>query len=119
MIKASIRNVHNELGYAHHVYMATLIEDLATDIGLFISEEYSYPEPNINPETLFHYEAVSWSGIAYISDPVNSGMQIINPVFLAIYPNIIDQQKIIDIFTAENTGTLSGAISPLLNNNCN
>ena len=97
---------HNNLGYAHHVYIPTLIEDIATDIGLFVSENYFYLSPYDSPSNLFYYEAVAWSGIAYVEDPTTQGTQIINPIFFTNYPNATNQQEIINILTAENTGIL-------------
>ncbi|MEZ4793773.1 MAG: hypothetical protein R2783_10005, partial [Gelidibacter sp.] len=111
--------VHNDENYAQHVYMANLIEDMATDLGLFTSEQYFYPDPFISSVSIAYYEAVAWSGVALISDPTGAAPYIENPVFVQIYPSANDRDNIIKIFNTENgTATYSG-YSPLINNNCN
>lgn len=116
--------LHKNENYAHHVYMTTLIEEMATNIGLFLSENYSYPDPIGNPQTLFYYESVVWSGIAEIRNPSNPGPDsapniIENPLFVDNYPNLTDRNNIKKIIHTENGTQSFSGYSPLINNNCN
>lgn len=111
--------VHTDNNYAQHVYMANLIEDIATNIGNYVSENYGYPSPSSSGTALSHYEAVSWSGIALISDPISTLPYIENPVFVSVYPDANDRLNIRKIFDTENGTASYSGYSPLINNNCN
>lgn len=111
--------VYNNKNYAQHIYMANLIEDIATNIGNFVSEQYGYPSPFSSGLVLSHYEAVSWSGIALLSDPTNVLPYIENPIFIENYPDLNDRITIVNIFNNENDTTLSNGSLPLINNKCN
>ncbi len=115
---------YNDLNYAQHVFIATLVKGVGKQLEKYATDFLGYPNQGIinNPyaphSKSFYYEALSWSGVAQITDPTGVSPWINNPVFLAAYPSMSDRQNIIDIFTAENTGTVSNGQSPILNNNC-
>lgn len=91
-----------------HIFMASLITDMANNVSNFVQEKYGYPQVSID-----YYEAVCWSGITHLT---NGNL---NPLFSNNYPDPNDQNNIIKIFNTENgTATYSG-YSPLINNNCN
>lgn len=96
-----------------HIYMAGLIEDMASNVGNFVSEKYGYPSPSSSGTILAHYEAVCWSGITHLT----TGN--LNPLFSNNYPDPNDQQNIIKIFNTENGTASYPGYLPLINNNCN
>ncbi|MDH7912136.1 hypothetical protein [Winogradskyella sp. SYSU M77433] len=113
---------YRNLGYAHHVYMATLISQIGQQLSVYAIDSLGYPSNNnsyMNSDMYGYYEAIAWSGIAVITNPSNPQQQINNPLFTANYSNLVEQQLIISIFTAENTGQSHNGILPLVGDNCN
>ena len=116
--------IYSDNSYAQHVYMAGLIQEMGQQLSDYAINNLNYPDTGFSyPSGSMSefYEAISWSGIALINDPTpnTSGAYIYNPVFLQNYIQASDQQRIINIFTAENTGQNSNNTTPLINNNCN
>jgi len=91
-----------------HIYMASIITNMANNVSNYVQEKYAYPQSTID-----YYEAVCWSGITHLT----TGS--LNPLFSNNYPSSNDQENIIKIFNTENGTASYQGYSPLINNNCN
>jgi len=112
---------YRNIGTAQHVYMATLVNAVGSQLQDYAINYLGYPSSSSGyvPHSINdYYNAVSWSGLSdVIDDSVSPPQTISNPEFLANFPNAVDRQVIINIFNAENTGTAQGMKGPVIDNN--